>query len=383
MYTHSHICCFNSNFSEKQEKVSEGEYGPFVVDMPIQELEYRSLYRPLGARCHFSKDQKPKAIFDYHQGKLFLPGEEGWENAKLLAKVTAFTVATAQEHLIWTHFLVSNNASREITTKLNPEHPLRRLLAVFTFNANVVNAEAYKMLVPKYSFLHRSSGFTIDALYSVFDSAFKTSTIFKPFTEKTYNPALQELINDGKFPYATQFSEYYEIVRTFVKSWLKKAGEAAADKEAKGFYNAMKATTKGQAYELPEFSEDALVNLCSTIIFTVTAYHELIGHVVDYTVFPWRSGFRLTKKDPSMIDLQSLLLSGLISASTSKRMPMLMSPFKNFFGAEGAPAWERDLWDSFLEELDKQSKKVKAEDAAADYEWKYGDPAIYESSVSV
>ena len=145
----------------------------------------------------------------------------------------------------------------------------------------------------------------------------------------------------------------------------------------------MKATTKGQAYELPEFSEGALINLCSTIIFTVTGYHELIGHVVDYTVFPWRSGFRLTKKDPSMIDLQSLILSGIISASTSKRMPMLMSPFENFFGAGGAPAWERDLWNFFIEELDKQSKKVQAEGAAADFEWKYSDPARFECSVSV
>ena len=373
----------SSNISEKQKQASDSKYGPFVVDMPLQEFAVRSLYRKLGARVYFDKDQKVTAIFDYGHGKLYQPGQDGWENAKFLAKVTCFTLTTAQEHLVWTHWLVSNNASREITMNLNPDHPIRRLLSVFTFRTNVVNSEAYDMLMPKFSMLHRACGFTIEALHSIFDSSFANCTIFKPFPEKQYNSALQELIDDGKFPYATQYTSYYEIVRKFVRAWLEKAGDSSSDAEAKSFYNAMKVTTKGQSYELPEFSGEALVNLCSTIVFTVTGYHELIGHVVDYTNFPWKAGFRITKKDPSQADLQALLLTGVISASTSKRMPMLMSPFKNYFGAGGAPSWERDLWDNFIMELGQQSKKVQSEEATATFEWKYGDPARYECSVSV
>ena len=351
--------------------------------MPLQDLAVRDLYRKFGARVHFSKKQMVTAIFDYDQGKLFKPGQDGWENAKMLAKVTVFTLTTAREHLVWTHWLVSNNAAREKTLNLNPEHPVRRLLSVFTFNANVVNANAFYLLMPDNSMLHRATGLTFEALNSVFDASYASSTIFKPFPEKTYNPALQELIDAGKFPFATQFSEYYEIVRKFVRDWLAKAGDAASDEEAKNFYNAMKLSTKGQAYELPEYSSDALVDLCSTIIFTVTGYHELIGHVVDYTNYPWKAGFRLTKKDPSTIDLQSLVVGGIISASTSVRMPALMSPFKNFFGEGGAPSWERDLWTGFLKDLEQQSKKIQAEEKAAKFEWKYGDPARYECSVSV
>jgi len=368
---------------EKQEHVSDSEHGPFEVDMPLQDLAVRRLYRKLGARVHFSKEQKVTAIFDYGQGKLFQPGQDGWEDAKLLAKVTCFTLTTAREHLVWTHWLVSNNASREITLNLNPEHPIRRLLSVFTFRTNVVNSEAFDLLMPEFSMLHRACGFTIEALRSVFDASFADSTVFKPFPEKDYNPALQELIDAGRFPYAMQYASYYEIVRGFVRAWLAKAGDASSDAEARSFYEAMKSTTRGQSYELPEFGAEALVDLCSTIVFTVTGYHELIGHVVDYSVFPWRAGVRLTKNDPSRVDLQSLLLFGLISASTSKRMPLLMSPFRNYFGAGGAPSWERELWDGFVAELEWQSEKVRAEEATADFEWKYGDPARYECSVSV
>ena len=373
-----------SNTSAKQEQVSDSPYGPFEVDMPLQDLAVRSkLFRKYGARVHFSKDQKVTAIFDYEQGKLFQPGQDGWENAKVLAKITCLLLTTAREHLIWTHWLASNNSTREMTLNLNPEHPIRRLLKVFTFNANVVNATAFEILMPERSALHRSSGLTIEALHSVFDSSYASSTIFQPFPEKTYNSALQELIDAGKFPFATQFSEYYEIVRKFVRAWLGKAGDAVSVMETKNFYNAMKLTTKGQAYELPEFSWDALVDLCSTIIFTVTAYHELIGHVVDYSNFPWKAGFRVTTNDPSQIDLQSLVLTGMIAASTSVRAPALMSPFSNFFGAGGAPSWERDLWDGFIKELEQQSEKVQAQDKAAAFEWKYGDPARFECSVSV
>ena len=53
----------------------------------------------------------------------------------------------------------------------------------------------------------------------------------------------------------------------------------------------MKEASKGQAYTLPSMDEpDAMVNLLSTIIFTVTGYHEIIGHVVDYTILPTRAG---------------------------------------------------------------------------------------------
>jgi hypothetical protein len=66
-------------------------------------------------------------------------------------------------------------------------------------------------------------------------------------------------------------------------------------------------------------------------------------------------------------------------------MPKLMSKFDNFFGAGGAPAWEKSVWSSFQTKLAEQSVKVQQEDAnrPQGMEFKYFDPAELECSVSV
>jgi len=369
----------------KQTEVSGSEYGPFEVDMPLQNLETRKLYRKYGARVHFNEDQMVTAIYDYHFKKLIKPGETGWEEAKTLAKVTSFTLMTAREHLVWTHLVASNVATRESTLKLSPSHPIRRLLTVFTFHATEVNLQAFDTLVPNTSLLHRSAGFTYPSMQKVFDKSYTSCDIFEPFVDRKYNPELQKLADEGKFPFISQGSEYYEIVRTFVRDWLDKAGDAASDAQAKAFYQGCKSATVGQKYVLPKYSAEGMVNLLSSVIFAVTAYHEIIGHIVDYTILPSRSGFRLSKSDPTEIDLQSFIITGLIAASTSVTMPKLMSAFSNFFGTGGAPDWEIDIWASFQQKLEVQSKKVQDEDnnRPAGIEFKYFDPARFECSVSV
>jgi hypothetical protein len=274
-----------------QEEVSESEFGPFIADMPLQALKTRDHYRRYGARVHFSEDQRVTAIYDYEEMKLVKPGENGWEEAKMLAKVTAFTLITAREHLTWTHFLMSNTVTAVSTLCLPPSHPIRRLLTIFTFNSTEVNLNAYETLVKNGSLLHRTSGFVYPSLKGVFDFSYTTCNIYEPFSDREYNPALQKLSDDGKFPYISEGVAYFDIVRGFVREWLGNAGSAISDSHAMEFYEAVKESTQGQKYELPAFGEDdAMVNLLSQAIFTVTAYHELVGSVVDFTILPSRAG---------------------------------------------------------------------------------------------
>jgi hypothetical protein len=64
-------------------------------------------------------------------------------------------------------------------------------------------------------------------------------------------------------------------------------------------------------------------------------------------------------------------------------MPSMMAEYPNFFGAGGAPAYEREVWNVFVNKLKAQSVKVKNADAKRDVEFKYFDPARFECSVSV
>ena len=95
--------------------------GPFVVDMPLKSFEVRAGFRRLGARVHFDADQKPTAIFDYQNDKLVKPGEEGWEEAKVLSRTTVVTLVTVREHLLWNHFLISNGVTNAMLEFLPPQ----------------------------------------------------------------------------------------------------------------------------------------------------------------------------------------------------------------------------------------------------------------------
>jgi len=331
------------------------------------------------------------AIYDSDEEKLYLPGEPGWEEAKLQARVSCITLCTMREHLAQTHLIVSNNASYESVMNLHPEHPIRRLLALHTFNAVGVNQLAFEVLVPDQCAIHRGTPLEYEGGFrEVFNNAYSTSVAYEPFTDREIkNPKLKELAypeGDGetsKFPYLSEGCEFYEITRTFVREWLEKAGDEAKDEYALAFYEAMKKTSKGQAYELPEYSHDNMVNLITTVIWTVTCYHELIGHVPDYTCLPTRAGLRIAKRDKTQVDIQAFLLGAFVTAATSPPAPQLMAEFPNYIGAGGAPEWERDVWTKYLAQMGLQTKKVQAREMKSDFEFKYFDPSLFECSVSV
>ena len=361
------------------------DLGPFVVEIPLHELAVRAGFRKYGCRIHFSQDQKVTAVYDFAKDKTIKPGEEGWDQAKWLAKVNTFFFVTAREHLVWTHLIVSNGVTRESIVHLQPNHPLRRLLTIFTYRSTEVNTSAFDNLVPEYSLLHRSTGFTYSSMTKIFDAAYVSSNAFEPFPERKINPALMELVNEGKFPFVSEGIEYYQVVEDFVRDWIAKAGEAnIMDAQGMMFYEGMREASLGQKYVIPEYQGiDDLVKVVTQTIFMVTAYHELVGNVVDYTCDINRAGFRVANTDETTMDVQSLLITATISASTSVRMPTMMAEYPNFFGAGGAPAYEREVWNVFVDKLKAQSVKVRNADAKRDVEFKYFDPERFECSVSV
>lgn len=366
-------------------KSDTSNLGPFVVDMPLQDLEVREGFNKYGARIHFNWSQQVTGIFDYTKDELFTPNDvgKGWEEAKFLAKTSCFTLVTAREHLVWSHLLLSNSATRETSLCLPPSHPLRRLLTVFTYGSTDVNLRAFDLLVPETSILHRATAFKYSSMTQLFNKAIKESNIYEPFADRKVDPVLQQFSDDGKFPYIAEGVAYFEVVRTFVKNWISKAGDACKDDQAMDFYNAMRESSKGQKYEIPEHSDENMANLCAQIIFTVTAYHELVGGITDYVaVLPDRAGFRMCE-GKTEVDTESFILGSITGASTSIRMPRLMHKFENFFGSKDSPDWEREHWDTFLGDLAKQSEAVKAADANRKVEFKYFDPARLECSISV
>lgn len=371
-----------------QEEEDSSGFGPFVADMPIQGLAHRESFRRLGARVHFDVNQQVTAIYDYDKEQMFAPGDDGWEEAKFLARSTVIVLVTVREHLIWTHLIMANSASFHSTVELPPNHPIRRLLTIHTYRTTKVNNGAYNVLVPIRSLLHRGTGLTHEAMKDAFDFSYETSNIYEPFPNRAVNPALQALVDDGKFPFISEGIRYYNVIESFVTTWLAEAGDAAHDQHAMNFYEAMRSSSQGQKYEIPEhFGESSMVDLLTQIIWVVTAYHELVGYVKDVNT-PAIGGFRMSENcDQTQLDIQAFTHQSIVVATTSLRMPFLMRDYPNFFGAGGAPAWERAVWNEFVEELGQLSADVQLADEErlqnSIPEFKHMDPARFECSVSV
>eukprot|EP00978_Attheya_sp_CCMP212_P016932 scaffold44736_cov62-Attheya_sp.AAC.4 len=293
-------------------------------------------------------------------------------------------VVTAREHLFWSHILVSNIMTRTKTVSLPPTHPIRRLLTVFSFRTNYINNNARESLFPELSLVHRATAFTFDSLFELFESSYKSCNIFEPFVDQKISEDLKQMSDAGNFPMHSDGVAYYNVVRDFVREWLELAGDSAKDTYADEFYKELAAATKGMAYELPPLdTDDDRINALSQLIFVVTAYHELVGTVIDYTELPSHMGFRALNDGSLTTDLQSYLLTLALTASTGLRMPDLMGTFPNFFGKDGAPTWEIDVWSNFQTSLEKQSENVRDANKSRKYEFQHFDPAKMECAVSL
>ncbi len=369
---------------------SQPDLGPIEIDMDFMKgLQMRKGFRPMGVKVYFDADQKATGIYDSAKEIMFKPGDDGWEGAKYLARSSALTLLTAREHLLQAHLLVSNYFSLASIKHLPPSHPIRRLINVFTFRTNRVNNEAFDALTPNMGLLHRNVGFEYKSLMSVFDNAFQNSNAWEPFPKRNMRPELLEMSANGKLPYHSEGVEYHNIVENFVKEWLNESGYAASDRYAEAFYNEVRESTLGQKYELPEFAgADSIAQVLTQAIFMVTCYHEIIGTVIDYTNDYKCAGFRVREdgSDGSPVtetDAQCYMLQLSIVASTALNVPMLMKQYQNYFGLDGAPSWEREKWDDFIEALEEQSEKVQESDKKKDVPFLFFDPKKFESAISV
>lgn len=58
-----------------------------------------------------------------------------WEFAKFSLRCSLVSLATLREHLCWCHWIISNRVSIASRERLNDAHPIRRVLALFTFRS--------------------------------------------------------------------------------------------------------------------------------------------------------------------------------------------------------------------------------------------------------
>lgn len=342
----------------------------------------RDGFRKYGARMHFDNEQNPTAIFDYDKNQLVKPGDELWEHAKLLVRCSILALMQVQVHLLGLHILCSNEVTLAKEKFLPPDHPIRRLLNVFTYRSNNINYSSTVVLLPELSFLPRGVAFTYDSYKELMVEGKNNSTIFEPFSNKDFGKPLQDL--GDEFPFMSDGLEYFDILMKFVEEWLDHSGDNIKDDDALAFYSHVQKSTMGQKYEIPAYeTKEDLCKLIAQFIWNSTALHELVGNTVgDFSQF--QDGWCLRIVDnATKADAQGYLIGLILAALTSLRTPKLASAFMNYFAKGDAPPWERTVWNNFQSALKEQGQKVEEKNKSRRFPSKYFNPLQFECAISV
>lgn len=278
-----------------------------------------------------------------------------WEHAKFVLKACMGTGVTLRDHLLWTHWIVSNTASIAVRTYLERDHPVRRLMHIFVFRSASVNLASSKTLMPEFLYVHRSCALEYNELLrSLHDltRAWRYET-FPGFVEAK---RLGDL--EGELPLVQDGLSYWNRLQGFVQAFLglyyRSSDDVAGDPELVEFWHAVDrmppgppgeptgpdGVVPGYGYKLPELcsGKGAMQNLTDYlchVIFWCTANHELVGAVIEYFTTPaglstkiWDESLPENGLEPGgqfMADVQTYMQDLSIISTTGYRQPPLIS----------------------------------------------------------
>jgi len=324
--------------------VDTTELGRFAV---------RRGFEQYGARAVFDKEGELLSIYTCAQDRVLRPPSglgasgldasgagaerEEWAHAKWIWKCSLTTHITADAHLCQTHWLIANNAHIATRTCLHKDHPLRRVLKVFTFNTGSINHGSTFTLFPAKGILHRITAFTYPALHSVLKvcmERFQYCTIPQMVAAKKLGPELLQ-----RLPLALEGLElwalYVRFFHAYLTAFLPDDAAVCADAEIASFWRTVDSCggRAGQgSYGLPPLSLGALVDYLAHVAFGVSAQHELVGEVVQYNAVDASS--TSIRAGAETQDAQGYVATMVLTALTGLRNPSVMDDWRHLLPAE-------------------------------------------------
>eukprot|EP00931_Biecheleriopsis_adriatica_P033221 TRINITY_DN19287_c0_g2_i1.p1 TRINITY_DN19287_c0_g2~~TRINITY_DN19287_c0_g2_i1.p1 ORF type:complete len:1157 (-),score=244.32 TRINITY_DN19287_c0_g2_i1:492-3911(-) len=377
-------------------------HGDIVCDVSaLSHFDVRPAFERLGATAVFRRESagwRLSAIDWKHGGAVVLPGSKDWEHAKWVWRCSLITYMTAVHHLMWTHWIMANSFASSVRETLNPNHPIRRLLQVLSYNTFKVNHRSAMVLFPEQGELHRMSPFKYEELMRIFKFAaesyhFQTwPQVYEEMDLPADEKAKLPIFEDGLEIWASM----HKFCSGYVGVYYATDDDVRNDAELQKYwtFNCVPHYAQG----LPKLSRASLVDQLTRAMFDVTALHEFVGGVVEYTTDPAGAVMQV-RKGLDMSDLQQFVIINSLVASTGAPMPMLIAS-----GEEGDEEWlpQLDLTAAtakgaehfaavsrlqqcFIEELKTVSGNVQKRNMSGSREHPFRrmDPILFERSVSV
>lgn len=130
-------------------RVSEGKL--YVVDYSPY---FKGVFDPVVCEFRLDGEQLMPESITVGEDR-FVPGDAGWERAKIIANGLDARYCVLTRHLLDTHLLIGE-AFAISAFDLSPEHALRPFLDLFTYGTLEVNDYAYKLLITPASYFIQS-----------------------------------------------------------------------------------------------------------------------------------------------------------------------------------------------------------------------------------
>ena len=323
-----------------------------------------------GACAVFNSDHSIKSIYSTALGQTVYPGDPSWDHAKWAWKTSLYITVTAGAHLTHLHWIVSNVTHIACRTCLGKNHPIRRVLKVFTFGTGMVNYNSTMALYPENALMYRIVGLTKDGLIDGFNrflGEFKYETYPEYIASKRLSPEIERSV-----PMCTDGVPIWDAYRAFFTSYVDiyfTDDEAVRnDVELMAFWTCM--DDRGGfgspwKFGLPAVvTKIALIELLTYIAFQVTTWHELVGTVNHFRSSP--VGLSLSiRPGKEIMDVRSYLLSMILGGFTSIKNPYIMSDWRHLFLKDEHAQETHQLHADLMDVFERLGKDVDSRNALA------------------
>jgi len=357
------------------------EGAAYAVDLGfMHSFPVREPYLRYGACAYFTSGMKLQRIYTAHDDRTHRPGEEGWEQAKWVWRSSLFTGVTIVDHLGSTHYLTANLLVSVARETLPPDHPLRRLVKVFTYGGVDINRDAAMGLSNQGGIAHRLFACDYPGLARLLLRGIETRK-FRTFPDQLADLGVDAI--GPPFLYATDGTALFEIFRSFVNDYLIlffEDDQLVADPDIRAFWQHLLdfAPTLGLA---PLTHGSQLKDFIAQFMFWVTGGHQQVGGVVDYVVDPEFMGAKLVATT-NAADAQSTIQMWNLTVFTGLEQPPLVGDYSHLFAGIARHDDAVAVFARYQAKLIALSDQIERRNATIEQPFNTFNPAILDTSVS-
>ena len=257
----------------------------YEVDLSaLSRYAVRPGFEVYGNIAFFNSDRKCCGIHWTSMNRLVPPHDEDFPHVAAIFRSSLITLCTISEHLVGTHWIISNGLVTAAESFLGPLHPIRRLVKPHTYGAVAVNSSSlpalaeFKGIAGRLFAVAESSW---SALFTDTIAAFKYSTLQDHFAASGLDAKLAEelpLYKDG-FEIWSIFGDY---VQRYIDIHYATEEALSLDGEVQDYWKCHSQHIRNRDYGLGPLTKHNLVKHLTHAIFGVTAGHCFFGGMTEY-----------------------------------------------------------------------------------------------------